>query len=85
MPGERIPSSVVVRQGHRLSCESVSPLAGYRASHTVGFGGDAKENVVLIDRKDGHPDVTLDYEYFAHMQRVILHGCPPCGPDELTC
>jgi hypothetical protein len=85
MPGESIPASVVVRQGRRLSCEPFSPLAGYRASHTVGFGGDTKENLVLIDRKDGHTDVTLDYDFFAHPQRMVLHGCPPCGLDELAC
>jgi hypothetical protein len=53
--------------------------------HTVGFGGDTKENLVLIDRKNGQMDVTLDYEFFAHLQRVVLHGCPPCGQDELAC
>jgi hypothetical protein len=85
MPGESIPASVVVRQGHRLICEPVSPLAGYGASHTIGFGGDTKENLVLINRKNGQTDVTLDYEFFTHLQRVVLHGCPPCGQDELAC
>ena len=66
MPGESIPASVVVRQGHRLSCEPVSPLTGYRASHTVGFGGDTKENLIAINREDSQSDVSLDYEFFAH-------------------
>jgi hypothetical protein len=48
MPAESIAASVVVRQGHRLSCEPVSLLAGYRASPTVGFGGDAKENLLHL-------------------------------------
>ena len=23
-------------------------------------------------------------EFFAHAQRMVVHGCPPCGPDELA-
>jgi hypothetical protein len=59
-------------------------MTGYRVSRIVGFGGDTKENLVFINRKDGHTDVALDYEFFAHTQRMVLHGCPPCGPDDLA-
>ena len=81
MPGESISASVVARQGHRHSRQPVSPLAGYRALHSIGFGGDTNENLVLIDRKDGQTDVALDYEFFALPQFMVLHGCPPCGAD----
>ncbi len=81
MPGEGVPASVVVRHRHRHSRPPGSPVAGRRASHAVGFGGDAEHDLVSLDRQDGQADVALDNEFVAHPQRMALHGGPPCGPD----
>jgi hypothetical protein len=58
--------------------------ADHRVFHTVGFRADPEENLVFINRKDGQSDVALDYEFFAYTQLMVLHGNPPCGPDELA-
>jgi hypothetical protein len=60
-----------------------SPLAVHRGSDTVGFGGDAEDDLIFLDCQDGQTEVVLDHELFAHQQRMVLHGYPPCGLGEL--